>query len=181
MGRRESIGQRIAIGYLTTDTLIGDDGRYHPCGEQGLHADAELWVELEADLNGDADADSARAAIGACGPAVEIVDLAISRDEPGSIVAGNVFHRAVAFGAARRPLDASGQVTVYVNGEPRGNGPWPEDISKRIAAAAPLLEAVGQRCERAKRSSPARSSKSRSLPAIMSRQTSVHTVRLPSS
>lgn len=147
MGRREKIGEHIAIGYLTTDTVIGEARRYPvPAGcDRELHVDAELCVELDRDIDPQANGDVARAAIASCWPALEIVDLAPLAGEPDSIVADNVFHVAVAFGESPVPLLSRQQVVVYVNGKRQACAPWPADIPDRIASAASIAAALDER------------------------------------
>lgn len=148
MGRREKIGEQIAIGYLTSDTVVGHACRYAPpagADDRDLHVDAELCVELERDINPEADSDSVRAAIGSCWPALEIVDLAPRAGEPDSIVAENVFHLAVAFSETLIPLESRQHVIVYVNHERQESAPWPADIPDRIASAAAILAGLDER------------------------------------
>lgn len=147
MGSRERIGEQIAIGYLTTDTVVGDGRCYTapPDGDRDLHLDAELCVELGRDIGPEADADAVRAAIAGCWPALEIVDLAPRAGEPDSVVADNVFHLAVTFGETPIPLESGQHVTVYVNGEAQGSAPWPKDIPDRLVSAATVVAALGER------------------------------------
>ncbi|MBV9536425.1 MAG: hypothetical protein JO321_13545 [Solirubrobacterales bacterium] len=147
MGKRERIGDHIAIGYLTTATLIEPGGRFSlaPGRDHELHVDTELCVDFANDVDRGADAEAIRAAIGHCWPALEIVDLARRAGEPESIVVDNVFHRAVAVGDEPVPLACAEQVTTYVNGECADREPWPVDVPDRLVAAAALLAAVNER------------------------------------
>ena len=148
MGRREKIGDHIAIGYLTSDTVVGRSRCYSPpagADDRDLHVDAELCVELDSDIDPEADSDGVREAIGTCWPALEIVDLAPRCGEPDSIVAENVFHLAVAFAETPIPLESGQQVIVYVNRERQESAPWPADIPDRIASAAAILAALDER------------------------------------
>ena len=148
MGRRERIGDHIAIGHLTTDTVVSPARRYSPpagAEDRDLHVDAELCVELETDIDPEADGAAVREAIGRCWPALEVVDLSPRAGEPDSIVAENVFHLAVAFAETPIPLESGQQVSVYVNRERRESAPWPADIPDRIASAAAIAAAVDER------------------------------------
>ena len=146
MGRREKIGEHIAIGYLTTDTVVGPGCYSVPeDDDRELHIDAELCVELDRDISPYADADAVREAIARCWPALEIVDLAPRAGEPDSVVADNVFHLAVAFAETPIPLESGQQVSVYVNRERQESAPWPADIPDRIASAAAILAALDER------------------------------------
>jgi 2-keto-4-pentenoate hydratase len=143
MGERESIGGEIAVGHLTSETVLPDGAAYTADGEGYLHADAEAMVEFATDVAASGGRDSVREAIGTYGAALEIVDLAPVRGGAASVVAANVFHRAVAFGDLGAP--PSGDVRVLVDDELRGAAAWPDDLTDRLAAAARLLGAVGER------------------------------------
>ncbi len=147
MGRRERIGEHIAVGFLTTDTLVQGNGASLVAAVQDgdLHFDVEVCVELGSDLDRLPDTEAVRSAIAHCWPALEIVDLAQRAGEPDSIVVDNVFHRAVAFGDTPIPLDSPQQVVAYVNGERRDRAPWPADIPERIMTAVAILTALDQR------------------------------------
>jgi 2-keto-4-pentenoate hydratase len=97
------------------------------------------------DLDARPDREATSAAVACCWPAIEIVDLAPLPGEPESVVAGNVFHRGVLFGDTPVPMSAAASVTGSVNGTPRERAAWPDDIPARIAAAAAILGAVGER------------------------------------
>jgi 2-keto-4-pentenoate hydratase len=94
VGDRERIGDDLAVGHLTSATCLDPGAAYH--GDGCLHADAEVAFELGRDVDPDNPAGAA-AAIAGVGVALEIVDLARPPDDPMSVVAANVFHRAVAF------------------------------------------------------------------------------------
>jgi 2-keto-4-pentenoate hydratase len=133
MGARESIGGHIAVGYITSSTVLDLGGAYTAARGEQLHADAEALLELAGPYE-----------IAAYGLALEIVDLHPRPGEPASIVASNVFHRAVAFGTRAREDRAGMTVSLRVNGEERDRGPWPEDLRERIAKAAEILDAAGE-------------------------------------
>jgi hypothetical protein len=132
MGRRERIAGHIAVGYLTSETVVGPEARYRvPAGgDIQLHADGELCVELGRDLDARPDRDATIAAVACCWPAVEIVDLAPLPGEPESVVAANVFHRGVLFGDTPVPISATTSVTGSVNGTSRERAAWPDDIPR---------------------------------------------------
>jgi hypothetical protein len=134
MSDRESIDGHIVVGYLTSATRLDPGGAYRSRPGEDLHVDVEAYVELAGDGPG---------AVGACGVALEIVDLTPHPGEPDSIVATNVFHRAVSF-ADPMPLGpAPADVGIQVNGELRRAGAWPDDLADRLAGAAEVLETVG--------------------------------------
>ena len=127
MGDREGIGGHIAVGHLTSPSRLHDGDTFHD-GSPHLHADAEVAVEIGTDRYG---------------AALELVDLAPLDGEPDSVVAANVFHRAVAFSALRTGLPFV-EARLIVNGEVRAAAPAPTDLSRRLADAEALLAAVGE-------------------------------------
>jgi 2-keto-4-pentenoate hydratase len=133
MGERERIGDGPVVGYLTSATLL-EPGSEWPAGDAvALHADAELSVRLGPDGE-----------IAGCGAALELVDLDPALGDPQTIVAGNVFHRAVAFGSLDRPLaqgDIEGQLRV--NGELRAADTSRASLRELVAKAGALLEGIG--------------------------------------
>jgi hypothetical protein len=97
MGRRESIGGDIAVGYLTSATVLDRDIGYSAADGQALHVDAEAALQLGRDVKPADDAGSIASAIARYGAAAEVVDLTPLPGEPESVVADNVFHRAARF------------------------------------------------------------------------------------
>jgi len=135
MGERERIGDGAVVGYLTSATLL-EPGSEWPAGDAvALHADAELAVEI-----------GPGGSVGAYGAALELVDLDASLHDPEAIVAGNVFHRAVAFGPLHEPAPARGaEGRLAVNGELRASGTFDVDLPDLLWRVAALLEAMGER------------------------------------
>jgi 2-keto-4-pentenoate hydratase len=149
MGDRESIGGQIAVGYLTSATRL-DPGSRYVAGSPGadLHADAELAIELGRDLPSSADARAVADGISGYAAALEIVDLSPLPDEPESVVAANVFHRAVAFGPSRTELPTDDVLaSLVVNDFVKANAPFAGGLVDRICKAARLLGAVGERLQ----------------------------------
>jgi hypothetical protein len=131
-GEGERIGREIAVGHLTSATLL-DDGSTYRGGGGDLHADAELAVELGED-----------SAISRYAAALELVDLA-GDEGPEEVVARNDYHRAVAFGPFRETRPPGLEGALVVNGARRTAGPAPDDVPERVAAVRRVLEAVGER------------------------------------
>ena len=145
VGDRERIGESIAVGFLTSETVLASGGRYVGVAGAELHADAEAVVELGSDVDpADAGA-SVRAAVRSYGAALEIVDLAELEGEPEAVVATNVFHRAVAFATLAHEPTAGFRVELRLDGDVAGSGTWPDDLGDRVAEAARVLAAVGER------------------------------------
>jgi 2-keto-4-pentenoate hydratase len=145
MGDRERIGRGPVIGYLTTASALDSGATYVAGDASALHADAEVALEMGADLPPDADLGAAGAAIARYGAALEIVDLG-GPDEPEAIVADNVFHRAVVLTGWQPALPASGvEGRLIVSGELRASATSPTNLADRVLAVAHLLGAMGER------------------------------------
>jgi hypothetical protein len=130
-GDSERIGGEIAVGHLTTETLL-TEGSIYRGGGGDLHADAEVAIEVGDD-----------GGIRASAPAVELVDLARG-GTPEEVVACNDFHCAVAFGRFVDSLPPGLEGALAVNGEVQDAGPAPTDVRQRVAAVARVLAAVGE-------------------------------------
>jgi 2-keto-4-pentenoate hydratase len=129
-------------GFLTTDGLV-EDGAEVSLDGGPLIVESEVAVEL---------GDDARSIV-ALLPALEVADTPDLDQDVETILAGNIFHRAVAFGP-RVETDAPGGGRILVNGElehemaPGETGVHLEEmvaaVAKRLAAADEEL-APGQR------------------------------------
>jgi 2-keto-4-pentenoate hydratase len=143
IGEAERIGDEIAVGHLTSATLLRSGAGFRNTDSTALHADAEIFVEIGSELARNASTSEARRAIVAYGGALELVDLGNAGERPEMIIADNIFHRAVAFGPPQVRLPAEGlDVRMIVNGEVRASAGAPADLAGRISAAARLLGAV---------------------------------------
>jgi 2-keto-4-pentenoate hydratase len=142
MGDRERIGDEVAIGHLTSATELTPGGVYHAGPGLDLHADAEVAFRLGPDPAG-----GPPAIVGVAG-ALELVDLARPPDDPVSVVAGNVFHLAVAFGPFQPPPAVEGvRAGLVVNGRLAASAAVAGDVADRVGAAGRLLRAMGERLE----------------------------------
>ena len=130
-------------GFLTTDGLI-EDGATWSLGDGGeVVVESEVAVEL---------GDDARTVV-ALMPALELADPPDLTQDVETILAGNIFHRAVAFGP-RTETDTPGAARILVNGEeqhtidPREAGARLDEmvgvVADRLAAAGESLQ-PGQR------------------------------------
>jgi 2-keto-4-pentenoate hydratase len=147
-GDRERIGSGPVIGHLTSATLLEPGAAFRADGVVALHADAEVALELGRVVDPDGDRNSAWAAIARFGAALELVDLAAPPDDPESIVATNVFHRAVAFGPLEPSPPAAGESgRLVVNGGERASAPVSVDLADVVRSVAMLLGAMGQRLQ----------------------------------
>ncbi|MGN6872576.1 MAG: hypothetical protein ACTHMY_29660 [Solirubrobacteraceae bacterium] len=161
MGDREGIDRHIVVGHLTSITALESGATYRAELAEDLHVDVEAYVELDGD---------GPESIRGYGVALEIVDLTPLEREPDSVVATNIFHRAVSFGPLSQDEPSHAEVGLRVNGELRRTNPWPADISTRLTAAAEVLEAVGANLRPATGSSRGRSCRSAYRPATASSQ-----------
>jgi 2-keto-4-pentenoate hydratase len=117
-------------GFLTTNGLL-EDGAEWSLGDAGdVVVESEVAVEL---------GDDARS-IAALLPALELADPPDLSLDVETILAGNIFHRAVAFGP-RVETDAPGGARILVNGEVQ------HELRAEHAGAslARMVEAVGRR------------------------------------
>jgi 2-keto-4-pentenoate hydratase len=135
MGERESIGGHVVVGYLSSATVLDPGASFAATGGEDLHVDVEAYVALSGD---------GPDAIGGYGVALEVVDLTRLDGEPDSVVATNIFHRAVSFAAATPDEPRGAWAGIRVNGELRQTGCWPEDLADRLSAAAEVLAAAGE-------------------------------------
>ena len=127
--------ERLAIdgpvaGFLTTDTLLEDGATW------SIEDDGEVIVESEVGLEVGPDGRS----IAALFPALELADQPDLDLEIEQILAGNVFHRAVAFGQ-RVETREPGAARILVNGEEQHTVPA-EETAERLEA---MVEAVARR------------------------------------
>jgi 2-keto-4-pentenoate hydratase len=144
-GGAERIGAGPVVGYLLSDTVLPNNAEYGAAPEVQLHVDAELAVVLDADIDDDATDEEVLAAVDGVGAALEIVEL--NQDDAVDIIAANIFHRGVVFGALhhRSALrdDASG--AVEVNGRAVGSARLPSDLAHRLRTASRTLHAMRER------------------------------------
>jgi 2-keto-4-pentenoate hydratase len=152
VGEGERIGPGPVVGHLTSATQLGPAGVYRPQDPVDLRADAEVALRLRRDVDPDADPEAAGAAIARFGAALEIVDLGGPAEDPESVVATNVYHRAFALGPLDRPPPGSGvEGRLIVNGEVRDSATASQDYADLVRATAKLLGAVGERLQAADR------------------------------
>ncbi|HZP42889.1 MAG TPA: fumarylacetoacetate hydrolase family protein [Candidatus Binatia bacterium] len=89
----------IVVGHLTLATAL-EPGRPHAlAGGTDVRVEPEIAIHLGAAVPPGAPPDAIRAAIIGLGPALEVLDLDRPLDDLESLLAANVLHRAVLFGA----------------------------------------------------------------------------------
>jgi 2-keto-4-pentenoate hydratase len=117
------------LGHLTSATRIADGGTYASAGDRALRAEAELAVVVGAGY----------------AAAIELVDVGRPPSDLESIVAANVFHRALVLGpTGPAPPDRIRLTVAGVAHEPDREGDDPEAM---VAAADRRLAAAGERLE----------------------------------
>jgi 2-keto-4-pentenoate hydratase len=114
-------------GFLTTDSLLEDSWSEYP-----IVVESEVAVELGPDGY----------SIAALLPAIELADPPDLDLELEQILAGNIFHRAVALGP-RVETTEPGAGRILVNGE-EVHSVKPSGLEDMIAAVAARLEAAGE-------------------------------------
>ncbi|HEX2232747.1 MAG TPA: fumarylacetoacetate hydrolase family protein [Thermoleophilaceae bacterium] len=136
------------IGYLTSATEITDGGSHSLAGARKPLVEVEVAIELRRDVGADAEVDEALAAIESLGPAVELIDMPGMPEDLEDALAGNVFHRGVAFGPHRQDAAVGGIVaTIAVSGEERESAAAEVDLADTIRLVADLLAICGERLQ----------------------------------
>jgi hypothetical protein len=123
LGERERIGRSLAVGHVTSATLLAAGATYSTGGlTADLRADVELAVRLGPALS-----------VASYGVALEIVDLAPVLTTPEAVVATNVFHRAVALGDPASALPPAVVASAFVDGreQARGEAAVPDVAARR--------------------------------------------------
>jgi 2-keto-4-pentenoate hydratase len=115
-------------GFLTTDSLIESEWDEYP-----VVVESEVAVEV---------GDDGRSIV-ALLPAIEIADPPELNLEIEQILAGNIFHRAVALGP-RSETTEPGPGRILVNGEEQ-HSVKPAGLERMVAAVAARLEAAGEK------------------------------------
>jgi 2-keto-4-pentenoate hydratase len=104
---QEKLGiDRPLAGFLTSGGLLEDGATWSLSDDGVVVVESEVAVEL---------GDDARSIV-ALLPALELADPPDLSQDVETILAGNIFHRAVAFGP-RSERDAPGSARILVNGE----------------------------------------------------------------
>lgn len=132
-------------GRLSEDRRLASGASVDLSGWVKPVLEAEIAVRIDADLPPDCTPGLAARAVGAVTSAIELADLDGPLDDPRSILAGNVFHRAVVLGAwdvERAGLDLAG-ITLTVRGSDADvEDAGPEDVLGPLAA---LVAGVARR------------------------------------
>ena len=140
------------VGHLTQATVLAPGTSHSLAGSHLVSAEPEVAIHLGRDVPAGAGGEAARAAIGALGAAIELVDIDRPLDDLEAILAANVFHRAVVLGPPRseRAGGALGGVTAraFHNGDQVAGveaAAAAGDLSAVVRHVADWLAAFGER------------------------------------
>jgi 2-keto-4-pentenoate hydratase len=123
-------------GFLTTDTLLEDGDTWSLDDGGPVIVESEVALEIGSDGR----------AIAALFPALELADQLDLDLDIEQILAGNIFHRAVAFGP-RVETRQPGAARILVNGEEQHTVPADETgerLERMVEAAAARLADAGE-------------------------------------
>jgi 2-keto-4-pentenoate hydratase len=149
---QEQLGiSRPVIGYLTSGTQLSPGEGHSLAGGTAIGVEAEIAVHISAHVPAGADRETAEAAIGALGPALEVIDIDLPFEDLARILAGNVFHRAAMLGPARsrQPAGKIADITARVvrNGSEEAAADAAtviRDLAEVVRLVADMLGAFGE-------------------------------------
>ena len=128
---QEQLGiDRPVVGFLTTDTLLAPEADWSLEDDGAVVVESEVAVELGPDGR----------SIAAVLPALELADWPDLELEIEQILAGNIFHRGVAFGP-RIETREPGEGRIVVNGETQHT----ITAAEASARLEEMVEVVGSR------------------------------------
>lgn len=128
------------IGFLTDKVRLPSQATVSVADWVKTAVEPEIAVYLGKDLPADSDRETARAAISAIGPAIELVDLSFAPDDVEAILSGNVYNRHVILG--RADDSRAGCVLDGVVGRVYRNGQEAAETSDPQAATGELVGIV---------------------------------------
>lgn len=135
------------VGFLTDSTLLPSGTAIDVADWEKPVLETEVALRLDADVEAGQGREEIRAAIGAVGAAIELVDLGQAGSDPGAILAANIFHRRVLLGdlvalAPGRTLEDV-RIDVLADGKPHATQADPAavlgDLIDVVAGLADLL------------------------------------------
>ena len=124
------------VGHLTSGRLIPDGGVLHAARNASLLAESEVALRLGHDVAPGCSAREAAEAIDALAAAVEIVDVTQPQEDMLEILAGNLFHAAVALGTPQTVCGLRSLPDI-------SGGLWVNDVQQGGVDAASLLHDPG--------------------------------------
>jgi 2-keto-4-pentenoate hydratase len=148
----EKLGtERPLVGFLTDRGLARDGGRVAIGDWVAPVFEAEIAVQLAADVEPGASRDEVLAAVGGVGAAIELADVDTPPVDPEEILAGNIFHRHVILGpldtARRDGAGIAARITRDGAEVARTDDPaaLTGEIVEVVRLTAELLDACGER------------------------------------
>jgi 2-keto-4-pentenoate hydratase len=139
-------------GFLTTATLVPDGEPHSLEGSTRPMAEPELAIHIGAELEPDCGREGAAKAIAALGAAIEVADVHPPSTDLTEIVATNVYHRAVRFGAPLAGASIAGVLArVTLNGEPFGEVSTLEATLDPVEVVRLIARTIGAGGERLRR------------------------------
>lgn len=124
-------------GFLTTNSLLDDGAEWSLGGQGDVVVESEVAVEMGEDGR----------SVAALLPALELADPPDLEQDVETILAGNIFHRGVAFGP-RGETGAPGPARILVNGDVQHEidaERAARDLEQMVEAVAARLEAADER------------------------------------
>jgi 2-keto-4-pentenoate hydratase len=128
------------VGFMTEGTKIASGTAISLAGWSKPALEPEAAIYIGRDVPGGADAETARAAIAAIGPAIEIVDLKPPLGDVEWILSGNIFHRYVILG--ERDTSRAGGKVDGLTAKVSRNGGEPASTTEIEGLTGPLVPIV---------------------------------------
>ena len=123
-------------------------------GAAKVRAEGEMALRVDQALEGDATLDQARAAICGVGPAIELINLNMDKDNIATILSHSIFHEAVIFGPELPPSVLAAGESLWPVGRRNSKcvrtpepAMIPTDLPALILLVARTLSRYGQRLE----------------------------------
>jgi 2-keto-4-pentenoate hydratase len=139
------------VGVLTSASELMPDTPHSLAGATRVGVEPELAIVLGRDVRAGATPAEARAAVVGLAPAIELIDLNSPFDDVERLIAGNVYHRGVLFGAVEASTSGANLDGLVVRVEHRGAEVARVsavdalgDVGRLLAHVATTLGAAGQ-------------------------------------
>jgi len=124
------------VAYLTQDALLSSGAAVNVKDWTQPVAEPEIAVQMGSDLAPGSDAATARAAIAALMPAIELIDLdkTPTAENLDTVLAGNMFQRHVILGEGRRSGGETADLSAHVfrRGTLAVEAPDPEALTGKV-------------------------------------------------
>jgi 2-keto-4-pentenoate hydratase len=111
-------------GHLPADTCSTGDQTVDISAFSCAAVEPELWIEIASDLHDATDIDKVSRCIGKVGVTAELMDIAGRFDDVSTVIAGNIFHRRVAFSEASIPFDVDRIPAIQITASRNGQHVW---------------------------------------------------------